>query len=453
MKIEFNVNGRNRAIEVDPRETLLVVLREHLGLRGAKYGCGEGECGACTIIFDGYSANSCLILAGQAHGARILTIEGMEEDVIGKLLLDCFPRLGAVQCGFCTPGFILSARSLLSEEPFPSTTDIKEALAGNLCRCTGYVKIIDAVMEAASLAQGMNTSVRDEPTLVAPLKSENFIRSTNIEEALEILSEDESWKILGGGTDLTVMHKQCLKDLRWLDISSLPEIQGIHEGKDYIRIGGETRYTDLIYSDICRKWCSVLVEACKRVGSRQIRNRGAIAGNIVNASPAADLIPALLVLESEILLRSRDGERRIPIKDFVLGPGKVGLRKGEILTEVIIPKVQEQGDEVFFFEKCGARRAHTIAIASVALRGWLDGGRLSNVKVALGAVAPTAILTHETANHLMNGSLSEKRVLRAGYIASNACSPIDDIRGTAAYRRRLVRGLLVRGLWPYLEMK
>jgi xanthine dehydrogenase iron-sulfur cluster and FAD-binding subunit A len=283
MQIEFTVNGQPQTVEADPRETLLFVLREHLGLRGTKYGCGEGECGACTVILNGRAVASCLVQAGQTHGAQILTIEGMAEDPIGRHVLEAFVEGGAVQ----------------------------------------------------------------------------------------------------------------------------------------------------------------------------IQNVGTLAGNLVNGSPAADAVPPLIVLDAVAVLRSVQGERRVPVVKLATGPGQTSIAPDEILTQVIIPKPKAhtdgEGKEIVFFEKLGPRKAQTIAIASVALLGWLGRGQgsLMDVRVALGVVAPTVMLTSQTAGHLMGGPLTEERILEAGEIAAQECQPIDDVRGSAAYRRRLVRGLLVRGLWPH----
>lgn len=151
MQVVLTINGRMRKVEVPPATTLLELLREHLGLRGTKCGCGNGECGACTVILDGEPVTSCIVFAAQCEGREVLTIEGLsreggELDCIQQAFIDA----GAVQCGYCTPGMIMSAAALLSKNPHPSRDDIAVALSGNLCRCTGYVKIVDAV-EAASL--------------------------------------------------------------------------------------------------------------------------------------------------------------------------------------------------------------------------------------------------------------------------------------------------------------
>jgi xanthine dehydrogenase E subunit len=149
MIINVTVNGKEHLLDVEPEERLLDVLRNRLRLTGAKEGCGEGECGACTVIMDGKAVNSCLVLAYQARNSQILTIEGLaargELDVIQK----AFVENGAVQCGYCTPGMILSAKALLSSNPAPSESEIRAAIAGNICRCTGYINIIRAVQDAA----------------------------------------------------------------------------------------------------------------------------------------------------------------------------------------------------------------------------------------------------------------------------------------------------------------
>ena len=149
IKVRFAVNGRSVELETSPTQTLLDVLREDLGLTGTKEGCGKGECGACTVIMDGKAVTSCLVIAARLDGANVLTVEGLAADRIGKALQDAFVETGAVQCGYCIPGFLISARALLEDNARPTIEEIKEGLSGNLCRCTGYVKIFEAVELAA----------------------------------------------------------------------------------------------------------------------------------------------------------------------------------------------------------------------------------------------------------------------------------------------------------------
>ncbi|MEW5819004.1 MAG: (2Fe-2S)-binding protein [Cyanobacteriota bacterium] len=145
INISLKINGKEYNINVAPTETLLNTLRDRLHLTGTKYGCGEGECGACSIIIDGELVNSCMILSPQAEGKEILTIEGYENDELIRKIQDAFIAKGAVQCGYCTPGMIMAARALLSKNHDPSIDEIREAISGNLCRCTGYVKIVEAI--------------------------------------------------------------------------------------------------------------------------------------------------------------------------------------------------------------------------------------------------------------------------------------------------------------------
>lgn len=143
--ITLKINGKEYKVNVAPTDSLLFVLRDVLHLTGTKYGCGEGECGACSVIIDGVLVNSCLVLAHQVQEQDILTIEGYENDELLKKLQNAFIEKGAVQCGYCTPGMIMAGRALLAKNPKPDKDEIREAISGNLCRCTGYVKIVDAI--------------------------------------------------------------------------------------------------------------------------------------------------------------------------------------------------------------------------------------------------------------------------------------------------------------------
>ena len=150
IQISFRLNGKPYTVTTDPTKRMLDVLRNDLGLTGTKEGCGVGECGACTVVINGDAVTSCLVVAGQMQGADILTIEGMSETQIGRVLQECFVEKDAVQCGFCTPGFIMSAYALLTKNPHPTREEIRKAVSGNLCRCTGYIPIVNAI-EAAGL--------------------------------------------------------------------------------------------------------------------------------------------------------------------------------------------------------------------------------------------------------------------------------------------------------------
>jgi carbon-monoxide dehydrogenase small subunit len=148
-KITLTVNGIQEHVEVPSSMTLLTMLRERLGLTGAKNGCAAGECGACTVMMNGEPVNSCLVLAVEAEGAEIITVEGLSNEDGLDALQEAMIEVTGTQCGFCTPGVLISARALLDRNPSPSEDEIKDALRGNLCRCTGYVRIVESVKQAA----------------------------------------------------------------------------------------------------------------------------------------------------------------------------------------------------------------------------------------------------------------------------------------------------------------
>ena len=154
--VAFFLNGEEVEMEVEDRTTLLTVLRNHIGLTGTKEGCGGGECGACTVLVDGKAMNSCLLLMPQVREKRVMTIEGLSENGGLHPIQKAFIERGAIQCGYCTPGMILSAKAFLDENPNPTEEEARRAISGNLCRCTGYIKIIDAILEAAKVIKELN---------------------------------------------------------------------------------------------------------------------------------------------------------------------------------------------------------------------------------------------------------------------------------------------------------
>jgi len=153
--IRFELNGRLVEVKADPLARLLDVIRDELGDTSVKEGCGEGECGACLVLLDGAPVNSCILPVARADGARVVTMAGLRESARGKQLIDAFAREGAVQCGFCIPGMVIAAESLLSRNARPTEAEIREGISGNLCRCTGYDLIVRAIASAAREGTGL----------------------------------------------------------------------------------------------------------------------------------------------------------------------------------------------------------------------------------------------------------------------------------------------------------
>jgi aerobic carbon-monoxide dehydrogenase small subunit len=194
VQLVLTVNGMTHEVEARPTARLLDVLRDQLGLVGTKEGCAEGECGACTVIVDGRAVNSCVMLAVQARGKEVLTVEGLAQEGELDLLQQKFVEYGAVQCGYCTPGVLMSAKALLMGNPVPSEQDIRIALAGNLCRCTGYTAIVAAV-KAASGQEAV--PLMELPVAAVELAAEVTTDPETLAAACEVV-EAETGEVPGG---------------------------------------------------------------------------------------------------------------------------------------------------------------------------------------------------------------------------------------------------------------
>ncbi|MFR5879885.1 MAG: FAD binding domain-containing protein [Cloacibacillus evryensis] len=340
MRIELTVNGKLRHAEVPPMKLLIAVLREELGLGGTKEGCGEGECGACSVIMNGRLTNACLVPAVQASGSEILTIEGLGGSEDMDILQRAFVIEGGVQCGFCTPGMILAARALLEEDPDPSEDEIKEALSGNICRCTGYERIYNAVRRAVAEGTAKRSgSVKiSAPAAAAPTRGgdEDCLLPETLKEALALLAENPEAVILAGTTDIVPDIKNGkFSAPRLLDVSRLKEIRGIYKAGGDIHIGACATNGDVVRSSIIKKYLPALWEASHRSGAPAVPNRATVAGNIATASGAADLPTILLPLEARVVLESVRGAGATA-RALIAGYRRTERRPDELITEVVV---------------------------------------------------------------------------------------------------------------------
>lgn len=271
----------------------------------------------------------------------------------------------------------------------------------------------------------------------------------NIKEALTYLGEEDT-HILAGGTDLIVRIKdRDIYPKSIVNIKMLP-LDYIKINGDFIRVGALTSVETLYRSEIINMYAPVLSDAAEKMGSPQIRNLGTIGGNIANASPAADTVPPLFVLNAGITLKGRRGERAVVIGEFFTGPGENIIERDEFITEVVFKKMES--DEVWFFKKLGQRKALTIAKISLAFRGRLSGKKLDEVSIALGAVAPTVIYAKRTADFLNSKRLTSDVIDEVSKIIQKEIEPITDIRSTVEYRRKMAGALLKQGLLELREI-
>ena len=465
--IRFTVNGRKVEAAVDGGRRLLDVLRLDMGLTGTKEGCGEGECGACSVLLDGELVNSCLVPVGQVHGHEVLTVEGLTAD--GRLgpLQDAFLELGGTQCGMCAPGMLLAAYALLASGRPAGVGDIRQAIAGNLCRCTGYTKVIEAieaVTVTVTVGEDGNAGAAAVPAagvegplvLAASLSGveASLVRPTSLPDALARLAADPRLRPVAGGTDLMVEPAAGPGHPRGplLDLGCLDELRGIEVTHDELVLGALTSWEEIRRSPIVHGALPVLAEVATAVGAVAIRNRGTIGGNCVTASPAGDILPVLLATDAALEVDGPHGRRTIAADAFWTGYRRTAMAPGELLVAVRIPLVP--GRRVRF-RKVGTRRALAIAKVSMAV-AWQDGvtgtgiggvtvpGAWHDVRVALGSVAERPIRVART-EAVLEGRLAGPAVAaEAAATVQAEITPIDDIRSTAVYRRAVAGRILRR---------
>jgi xanthine dehydrogenase FAD-binding subunit len=275
-----------------------------------------------------------------------------------------------------------------------------------------------------------------------------YLRVSSIKQLLQNIDEPEA-QILCGGTDLLVKMRSKLIQPRFLlDISEVEELRGIREGNGEIEIGAAVTESEIIASKVAER-LPLLVTALLQLGSVQIRNRGTLGGNLVNASPAADSAIPLLLYDAEVMLRSAGNERRVSVEDFLRGPGKTALAPGEFLRSIAIPIPSEKFSQ--FLHKVGRRKALTIAIASLGALLRMEDGTVKAIRLAAGSVAPTPIRLHRVEEFLIGSKLTDSVIASARELASSAVSPIDDIRASADYRRQVIGDLLARLLRDEME--
>ena len=354
------VNGRPQRVWVGPNDLLLNVLREKLQLTGSKYGCGIGECSACTVLMDGKPVLACLVLAVAAEGRDIRTVEGLQApDGTLDPLQEAFIDHAAFQCGYCTPGMLMTAKSLLAEIPQPSEDEVRHYLRGNLCRCTGYVSIVRAVLarpKHATQRHKDTVSNLRQPSLrlgvfalclvfeAMMLPEFELLRPASLDEALELLAQhgSDARPIAGGTNVLVELRDDFAGPPILVDIGRLPELRGIELARDGATVsvgasGDDRRVAEAPADRAARSAARGRRRAV--FASPLVRNRATVGGNLVDASPAADTAPPLLALGAEVELASAQGTRCVPLAEFFTGVRKTVRRPDELLTRICWPAV------------------------------------------------------------------------------------------------------------------
>jgi len=425
--------------------TLLDFIRYEAGLTGTKIGCREGDCGACTVLL-GTAVNgkviyksviSCLSPLGNAHGKHIVTIEGIN---IGKLthVQQAFVSNAATQCGFCTPGFVMS----LTAESLSGMKTTKEsainAVSGNICRCTGYKSIERAAEEIAVALQVKD--INDPVGWLVKHKHlpEYFLsipgRLNEIISQTDILTGNP---YIAGGTDLMVQKAEDLAEAEVESFYDRTDIKGITVEDGVLRIGAATTMSEINASEIIREFIPDIESYLKLIASESVRNMATVAGNIVNASPIGDFTIILLALNAEAVIDGHNGKHKISLDDLYEGYKKLKLDKGEFLREIIVTR----HPSLFSFEKVSKRKHLDIASVNSAMGMSIDKGIVNACSLSAGGVSPVPLHLKKTSAFIKGKSVTPENIRQAAEVMQSEISPISDVRGSADYKRLLLRQL------------
>jgi xanthine dehydrogenase small subunit len=450
--------------EVDPTTTVLQWLRGAERRCGTKEGCAEGDCGACTVVLgelDGgavrlRAVNACLMFLPALDGKALFTVESLRGPDGGlhpvqRALVECHGS----QCGFCTPGFVMSMYALYeSEREPPARRRIDDVLAGNLCRCTGYRPIVEAVRQAyrtgtrdgaqarASLATALR-GLQREGTLDVAHAGKRYVAPRTLDALAAFLAEHPEARLVAGATDLGLLVTKEHRDLELLvSVGSVDELRSIHDGPTHLDVGAAVTYTDALGA--LAAYHPDMGELVRRIGSTQIRNVATIGGNVANASPVGDTPPALLALDASLVLRRGAERRELPLSSFFLGYRKTALRPGELVERIRLP--HGPPGRLFGAYKLSKRFDQDIAGVCGAFAVEVEGGRVRSARVAYGGMAAIPVRAAAAEAALTGKPWAEVTVEAAVAALGAELSPISDMRASAGYRR-LAAGNLLRKFW------
>ncbi|MHA7968380.1 xanthine dehydrogenase small subunit [Rhizobium sp. CAU 1783] len=465
--IRFVLNGEDIALQsVDPTETLLDFLRLKRRLTGTKEGCAEGDCGACTVLVGRLDAghltyetvNACIRFLGSLNATHVVTVEHLAGEggnlhPVQQAMVDCHGS----QCGFCTPGFVMSLYGLWLSNGHPSRAEIERALQGNLCRCTGYEPIVKAAEQVSRTRPSalFDPLERDRANIMARLWNlqptetitvskggRRLVVPASLTALADVLAREPGATIVAGATDVGIW---VTKQMRELDpvvfINHLTDLQHVATDERAITLGAGVSYSRAF--DTLRSEIPAVGRLIERIGGQQVRNMGTIGGNIANGSPIGDTPPALIALDATIRLRSTAGGREIALEDFFIDYGKQDRRAGEFVESIRIPR-PEPGSH-FAVYKISKRRDEDISALCGAFHLTLgDDNTVSRIRIAFGGMAGTPKRARAVEAALIGKPWTEATIVTARDAFDEAYKPLTDWRATAEYRSLTARNLLTR---------
>lgn len=456
-QVEFLVNSERVQADLCLHTTLLDFLRAR-GLTGAKEGCAEGECGACAVVMvkaNGNGShstycplNSCLMLLPMAAGQEIYTVEALAKNNELAAVQQAMVDHGGSQCGYCTPGFVMSLFAEYYRPGRPGPCD-PHATAGNLCRCTGYRPIRDAALSLGaapkdSFAQRLSQPAPAMQSLELETQGASFYRPGTLDECLSLLAAHPETRLVAGATDLAVeSNLRGRRFSRLISVEAISELRNFHETDQEVELGAA-----VTLSEIEAQWKnapSVLHDWMELFASPLIRNRATLGGNLATASPIGDSAPLLLALDAQLRIAGPKGQRTIPLAQFFTSYRQTTLAPGEVIVSILVPKPFPQ--HLRFF-KVAKRRMDDISTVAAAFAIDVDAGdRIKRARLAYGGVAPVPLRALQAEEALVGRAWDETAIQRAQEILERTLKPISDHRGSAAYRLALAQSLLEKFSW------
>ncbi|MFN2476656.1 MAG: xanthine dehydrogenase molybdopterin binding subunit [Chthoniobacterales bacterium] len=456
--LEFRLNGKPVGVDpiVSPNTTLLEWLRSS-GLTGTKEGCAEGDCGACSVAIVDRDArgkncyraiNSCLVPLPLMAGRDVVTVERVGCTAQHPVQQAMVQNFGS-QCGYCTPGFVMSMFEGYYRKDLKTAAQIDEQLCGNLCRCTGYRPIRDAAVDAFAQRNGADEFDALLKGAKAKLKAvryasggELFVRPNSLERLFRAMADHPDARLIAGATELGLdITKKFHRFPTLISVEAVPELAAVTCTQSKWHVGAATTLTRL--DDTLGDEYPELREMLLVFGSRQIRNRATLGGNLVTASPIGDSAPVLLARDARVVLASGSGERTLPLDEFFVSYRKTALQSGEILKTVLVPRLGPGVKSHRKFYKVSKRREMDISAVAAAFAVELDGRDvITSARLAYGGVAAMPARARAIEAALIGRQWSMQTCEDVLPVLADEFTPISDVRGSASYRRGLIQALL-----------
>ncbi len=463
---EINFKSSNG---ISPTTTVLNFLRELPDHKGVKEGCAEGDCGACTVVLSEledehirYKAvDSCLVFLPMLHGKQLITVENLK-DPKGTLhpVQSALVEMYGSQCGFCTPGIVMSMFELYKNYPKPSRVEIDDVLTGNLCRCTGYRPIVDAAVLACK-HNSVDHFTKDENRIVELLKSisgesihiktekQKYFRPASLDEALSLKAQYPGAIILSGATDVALRvtkGHELLTEI--IDLSGIKQLRKINESDSALTIGAGVVMNDVRKG--VKKDFPALFEMLNLFASNQIRNVATLGGNLGTASPIGDALPVLMAYGAKIELQSIKEKRQVSLNDYFIGYRKTIRQPDELITSVILPK-SSNGTIVKSY-KISKRKDLDISTLSAGFSLGLDNDIVKSITLAYGGMAEITKRAVATEKFLLGKKWDRNNIELAMEFIAEDFTPISDVRGSKEYRATAAKNVLMK-LWNETKIK